>query len=95
MYPEPRMFGVTPAYGFFIRHVKGIELDNVDVSYLQEDQRPPFLFEHVTEAEMNHVKAQHAAGVPVVTLRHVDGFSTHDSPWAAYVKLRRMEQKQS
>ncbi|HMJ61320.1 MAG TPA: glycoside hydrolase family 28 protein, partial [Bryobacteraceae bacterium] len=29
MYPEPRMFGVTPAYGFFIRHVKGIELDNV------------------------------------------------------------------
>jgi hypothetical protein len=89
------MFGVTPAYGFFIRHVKGIELDNVDVSYQQEDQRPPFLFEHVTEAEMNHVTAEHAAGVPVVRLEDVNGFSTHNSPWAADIKLGRVDEKQS
>ena len=25
-YPEPSMFGLLPAYGFFIRHAKGIEL---------------------------------------------------------------------
>lgn len=94
MYPEPRMFGITPAYGFFIRHVKGIELNNVDVSYEKEDERPPFLLEHVLAAEMNHVKAQHADGVPVVTLQDVNGFSTHNSPWTADVKLGRMEQKQ-
>src|SRR5436853_712801 len=28
-YPEPSMFGVIPAYGFYIRHVKGIEMDNI------------------------------------------------------------------
>jgi hypothetical protein len=43
---------------------------------------------------MNHVKAQHADGVPVVTLQDVNGFSTHNSPWAADVKLGRVEQKQ-
>src|SRR5205823_6054506 len=32
-YPEPSMFGTIPAYGFFIRHVKGIEFSNVEVSY--------------------------------------------------------------
>ena len=34
-YPEPSMFGEIPAYGFFIRHVKDIELNNVEVSYAQ------------------------------------------------------------
>ncbi|MEQ1642753.1 MAG: glycosyl hydrolase family 28-related protein, partial [Pyrinomonadaceae bacterium] len=27
-YPEPSMFGVTPSYGFYIRHVKGLTFDN-------------------------------------------------------------------
>jgi hypothetical protein len=69
MYPDPRMFGITPAYGFFIRHVNGIELDNLDISYLQEDQRPPLLLEHVSAAEMNHVKAEHAKESPSLVLK--------------------------
>jgi hypothetical protein len=28
-------------YGFFIRHAKDIEFDNVEVSYINEDLRPP------------------------------------------------------
>src|SRR5204862_7738 len=28
-YPEPAMFGEIPAYGFFIRHVRGIEMNDV------------------------------------------------------------------
>lgn len=43
---------------------------------------------------MNHVKAQHADGVPVVKLQDVNGFSTHNSPWTADLKLGRVEQKQ-
>src|SRR4030095_8250172 len=27
-YPEPVMFGEMPAYGFFVRHVNGLEMDN-------------------------------------------------------------------
>src|SRR4029453_6498669 len=28
-YPEPSMFGVTPSYGFYVRHVRGITFTNV------------------------------------------------------------------
>jgi polygalacturonase len=42
-YPEPSMFGILPAWGFFIRHAKGIELDGMDLSTMQPDQRPTFV----------------------------------------------------
>ena len=46
-YPEPSMFGMLPAYGFFIRHAKGIELNNVEVGYMKEDRRPAFVLDSV------------------------------------------------
>jgi hypothetical protein len=42
-YPEPSIFGILPAWGFFIRHAKGIELDGIDLSTIQEDKRPAFV----------------------------------------------------
>ena len=39
-YPEPTMFGTLPAYGFFIRHARGVVLDNVVVKYEKLDTRP-------------------------------------------------------
>lgn len=86
-YPEPRMFGEIPAYGFFIRHVRGIELNGVKVSYLREDFRPPFLLQNVSEAEFNDVNGQHATGVSTLVLKDVDGVKIHDCPFAADTKL--------
>ncbi|HEY3940793.1 MAG TPA: glycoside hydrolase family 28 protein [Bryobacteraceae bacterium] len=93
-YPEPRMFGEIPAYGFFIRHVKGIELDNVDVRYLKEDARPPFILQAVTQAEFDNVKAQHAPGVPALVAKDVDGLEVRNSPWMPDTKLRVVKDKQ-
>lgn len=93
-YPEPNMFGEMPDYGFFIRHVKGIELNDVEVRYLNEDPRPPFILQNVTQAEFNDVKAQRASGVPTVVLRDVEGFSVHNSPWTADTKLGPVKEKQ-
>jgi polygalacturonase len=42
-YPEPSMFGILPAWGFFIRHAKGIELDAINLSTMQPDKRPAFV----------------------------------------------------
>ncbi len=42
-YPEPWMFGTIPAKGFFIRHARGIALDNVHFHYAQPDGRPLFV----------------------------------------------------
>jgi glutaredoxin-related protein len=71
------MFGEISAYGFLIRHAKGIEFDNVEVSYINEDLRPPFILHNVTEVEFNDVKGQHASGVPTVVMKDVDGFTVH------------------
>ena len=41
-YPEPGMFGKMPSYGFYLRHVEGIEITNVKLSYQKGDARPAF-----------------------------------------------------
>jgi polygalacturonase len=75
-YPEPSMFGMLPAYGFFIRHAKGIELNNVEVGFMQEDRRPAFVLDDVKGADFQHVKAQKAAGVSTIVLKNVENFTS-------------------
>jgi len=93
-YPEPRMFGEIPAYGFFIRHVKGLELNDVEVSYMNEDFRPPFLLESMSQAELNNVKGQHASGVATLILKDVEGFTIHNSPFMKDAKLVKVRDRQ-
>jgi polygalacturonase len=92
-YPEPSMFGELPAYGFFIRHVKGIELNSVEVSYIKEDQRPPFVLSDVQDATFTNVKAQHALNVPVFSLKNVADFSTHACRDVPDTRLERADQR--
>jgi hypothetical protein len=72
LYPEPTMFGELPAYGFFIRHVKGLQLRDVEVSYLSPDLRPAFWLNDVREVEFIHVKAQGVL-LPDQRLERVEG----------------------
>jgi hypothetical protein len=46
-YPEPESFGETPSYGFFIRHVQGLQMNDVQVSYIKADARPAFFLSNV------------------------------------------------
>jgi polygalacturonase len=71
-YPEPSMFGMMPAYGFFLRHAAGIELTNVDVSFAKEDRRPAFVVDSAKKVDFQHVKAAQAAGVPMFVLLNVE-----------------------
>jgi hypothetical protein len=93
-YPEPRMFGEMPAYGFFVRHVKGIEFNDVKVSYLKEDMRPPFRLDRVTDVEFNHVKAQRAANVPTFVLNDVENFAVQGSAGIPDARLKSVERKE-
>jgi len=78
-YPEPSMFGEIPAYGFFIRHVRGLELNDVSLSYLKDDARAPFVINDGKSVGLRNVKAAHAAGVPTFILNDIENFSIHDS----------------
>lgn len=92
-YPEPSMFGDTPAYGFFIRHAKGIELNNVEVSYLKEDQRPAFVLEDVKMADFFHVKSEPTPNTPAFVLRNVMDFSVLQSRPVPDTRLARVDHK--
>jgi len=92
-YPEPSMFGKMPAHGFFIRHAKGLQMDNVEVGFLKEDLRPAFVLDDVKGAEFNNVKAQATAEVPTFVLKSVNDFATHHCKPVADMKLDRAEEK--
>ncbi|HWD89753.1 MAG TPA: glycoside hydrolase family 28 protein [Mucilaginibacter sp.] len=62
-YPEPSMFGTMPSYGFYIRHVDGIKLRDIEVSYLNADLRPAFIFDDVNGIDMHNMKGQVEKGV--------------------------------
>jgi hypothetical protein len=82
-YPEPSMFGMMPAYGFFIRHAKGIQMTDVNIGTMTEDRRPPFVLEDVKGIEFSHVQAQKADGVPSFVLINVEDLSIdHCAPVA-------------
>lgn len=74
MYPEPQKFGVLPAYGFFIRHARGIELNNVEISFLGKETRPAFVMDDVKGIDLTNINAQKAPGAPLFRLRNVVDF---------------------
>jgi len=90
-YPEPSMFGEIPAYGFFIRHAKGVTLSNVEISYLSDELRPPFVLHDVNGVAFNHVTAQRAKDVPAFFFRNVLDFITHDFKGLPDTRLDRVE----
>jgi len=66
-----------PAYGFFVRHVKGLELSDVQVTYEKDEARPPFAVEQARDVSFVNVKAKRSQGTPAFVLRDVENFSTH------------------
>src|SRR5215204_4351965 len=91
IYPEPSMFGDLPAYGFFIRHIKGLQMRDVEVSYLTPDLRPAFVLNNVTGAEFIHVKAQREADLPSFVLKNVSDFSIQQSWPVQDQRLERVD----
>jgi polygalacturonase len=77
-YPEPR--GVTPSYGVYARHVKGLELANVKVSFEKQDMRPAMMVTDVDGLEIDQFRAQLASGVVAAKLNGVKDYVVLDSP---------------
>jgi polygalacturonase len=75
-YPDPQMFGVISAYGFFVRHAKNVEMNNVEVHLLSDDVRPAIVLDDVKGVNFTNLKAQHAPNIPVFLMKNVENFST-------------------
>ena len=62
-YPEPDMFGATPSWGFYLRHVRGIVMRDIELVSLKPDARPAVITEDVSELHADGVLA--GAGGPL------------------------------
>ncbi len=78
-YPEPSMFGVTPAYGFFIRHAKGVRMNHVKLDWLADDKRPAFVIEMVDDISFSGIHARRMEGGKTFVLKGVKDFSLVDA----------------
>ena len=80
LYPEPWMFGAIPASGFFIRHAKHVELNNVEINFMKPDQRPSLWLKDVDGCHLFKYKTKIAKGVePYVLKTDVKGFANEMS----------------
>ncbi len=90
-YPEPSMFGVTPAYGFYIRHAKGVVFDNVKVTYEKAEARPAFVLDDVKDIDFFRIDAQPTSSFFV--LKGVENFSVQQSKNVSDQKLDKVDQR--
>ena len=67
-YPELSSFGPTPSSGFFIRHLKNLEMSHVEIEPVNADPRPAFWLENVRRADFFAITAPRQ---PNFTLRNV------------------------
>jgi hypothetical protein len=58
MYPEQFFFGVLPAYGAYLRHVRGITFHNVRFELEDADRRPALYAEDVEDLELVAFRAE-------------------------------------
>lgn len=93
-YPEPSMFGKIPAYGFYVRHAKGITFDNVEVSFANDDARPAFVLDDVNSASFFRVKAQTMPGGKTFSLTNVSDFGIWQSWKIKDTQIDRAEKQQ-
>jgi hypothetical protein len=47
-YPNGHIFGVLPAYGFYIRHADNVILTDVQLRFTDEDERPAIICEDIS-----------------------------------------------
>jgi polygalacturonase len=76
-YPENRMFGWSlPAYGLYVRHVKGLTLNNIRFNLLNPDARPAVWLEDTHEVDANQLHP---------------GTSTGDKEWLHKINVTAMK----
>jgi hypothetical protein len=75
-YPDAGRFGDLPAYGLFCRHVDGLVLDGINLSYTDAEKRPAVILDDISNFDLRMLLAKPASGEqPVIRCQNVkDGF---------------------
>jgi len=91
-YPDPKMFGDLPATGFFVRHVRNLEMSNVEIAVRAADSRPTFWLQDVVGADFFRVRAAQGTA-PTFDLRQVKDFRSFGSRGLPDVAIESVEER--
>lgn len=72
LYPEGTMFGKLPAFGFFIRHVKGLRMSGISMSFEYPEQRTAFFIDDTKDFAILNIDTKQA-GPSVLVRNSLDG----------------------
>jgi polygalacturonase len=78
-YPDPPMFGPLPATGFFLRHIRNLEMSNIEIATESPDARPAFWLKGIEGADFFRIRVPRAAGIPAFNLHDVKDFRVFGS----------------
>ena len=92
-YPEPTMFGAMPATGFFLRHVRNLEMSNIEIATEQPDARAAFALKDVEGADFFRVRVPRSSPAPVFALEAVSEFRVFGSQFVADKSVAKVESK--
>jgi Glycosyl hydrolases family 28 len=68
-YPEARMFGRLPSYGFYCRHVNGLRMRGIEVNAAANEMRPAIVCDDVKRFDVDGLRVSAPASAqPVVKL---------------------------
>lgn len=72
-YPDVRMWGHLPAFGFFVRHVEGLTLRDVQIRCDNLDRRVAAVFDDARDLELTGIRVDSAVAQPALWLNNVAG----------------------
>jgi polygalacturonase len=90
-YPEPTMFGDLPACGLFARHVRNLEVSNLEIATAQADARPAFWISDVDGADFFRVRTP--KGTAVFDLHSVKDFRSFGSRSTTDIALDQVDSR--
>lgn len=70
-YPEFRMFGVLPSFGFYCRHAKNLTFNDVEMDFIEPDERPAIICDDITGLELYKIKAMSVGNGSLIQCRNV------------------------
>jgi len=93
-YPEPTMFGTTPAHVFYIRHAKRVEIRDFKVVTQDPDERPCFILQDVQGVEFSNIKFPDAQKAPRFVLIDAKDVGVQGSSPLANTEIKEAEREE-
>jgi polygalacturonase len=93
-YPEPERHGITPAYGFYIRHAKNIDMHDIKIRAATDDLRPVFFIDDVAGVNLHHINVSRTLKQPTYILKKVKEFNLSQSIGTADTKVTNTAYKE-